>query len=151
MLGDRSWTIERDDTTITQTLDGASTVEQLASRQIAAMRFNILVDQHVRAGWKLVREAVPATAAVAPPMPRAPVVHDARNPGLEAAVAADPEALEPMLLLGDWLQQQGDPRGELIALRNARRDRPRDDKLRVMVDAFEARHREYLFCSLVTA
>jgi uncharacterized protein (TIGR02996 family) len=35
---------------------------------------------------------------------------------LEAAVLDDPDNDEAWLVLADWLQQQGDPRGELIAL-----------------------------------
>jgi len=35
---------------------------------------------------------------------------------LEAAIAADPDAREGYLVLGDWLQERGDPRGELIAI-----------------------------------
>jgi uncharacterized protein (TIGR02996 family) len=43
----------------------------------------------------------------------------ARNPELEAAIVADPEAEGPYVVYGDWLQGQGDPRGELIAVQLA--------------------------------
>lgn len=39
-----------------------------------------------------------------------------RNLELEAAIHADPDALEPRLVLGDWLQERNHPRGELIGL-----------------------------------
>lgn len=39
-----------------------------------------------------------------------------RNHELEAAILADPDALEPRLVLSDWLQEQNHPRGELIGL-----------------------------------
>lgn len=48
------------------------------------------------------------------PRPRA--AREARNESLEAAIAADPDAVEPYLVYADWLQSQGDPRGELIAV-----------------------------------
>lgn len=35
---------------------------------------------------------------------------------LEAAIRANPDAVEPYLVYADWLQAQADPRGELIAL-----------------------------------
>lgn len=35
---------------------------------------------------------------------------------LEAAIRANPDAVEPYLVYADWLQTQADPRGELIAL-----------------------------------
>jgi hypothetical protein len=96
----KSWSIDRADTTITLVNpDGTTTVEDLPSRQIAAMRFNILIDQHVRAGWRLER----GEADVPPPAPRLPpqpVVHDLRNVELERAIEADPEAREPYIMYG---------------------------------------------------
>lgn len=38
---------------------------------------------------------------------------------LLAAIAADPDDDEPRIVYADWLQQQGDPRGELIAVQCA--------------------------------
>ena len=40
----------------------------------------------------------------------------ARDPGLEARIAEDLDALEPYLIYADWLQERGDPRGELITM-----------------------------------
>lgn len=42
----------------------------------------------------------------------------ASNPALEAAILADLDRPDAYLVLGDWLQTQGDPRGELIALQH---------------------------------
>ncbi|QSQ16321.1 TIGR02996 domain-containing protein [Myxococcus landrumensis] len=44
----------------------------------------------------------------------------ASNPELEAAIVQAPDAVDTYLVYGDWLQAQGDPRGELIALHHAR-------------------------------
>jgi uncharacterized protein (TIGR02996 family) len=41
------------------------------------------------------------------------------HPELEAAILEAPIAVEGYLVYGDWLQAQGDPRGELIALQHA--------------------------------
>jgi uncharacterized protein (TIGR02996 family) len=41
------------------------------------------------------------------------------NPELEAAILKDPDNVDGYLVYGDWLQAQGDPRGELIALQHA--------------------------------
>ncbi|MBZ4415812.1 WGR domain-containing protein [Myxococcus sp. RHSTA-1-4] len=41
------------------------------------------------------------------------------NKELEAAILRAPEAPDGYLVYGDWLQSQGDPRGELIALQHA--------------------------------
>ncbi len=54
----------------------------------------------------------------------------ARNEDLERAILVDPTAVEPYLIYGDWLQQQGDPRGELIAIQHARLKSPRSRALK---------------------
>lgn len=41
------------------------------------------------------------------------------NKELEAAILREPEAADGYLVYSDWLQSQGDPRGELIALQHA--------------------------------
>jgi uncharacterized protein (TIGR02996 family) len=48
---------------------------------------------------------------------------------LLAAIAAQPEAIEPRLVYADWLQAQGDPRGDLIIVQHERRARPDDAAL----------------------
>jgi uncharacterized protein (TIGR02996 family) len=60
---------------------------------------------------------------------------DARNPDLEAAIAANPLDRDPYLVLADWLQQQGDPRGELISLQVAGKV--------AEADALFAKHEDY--------
>lgn len=45
----------------------------------------------------------------------APAV-EAQYPELERAIAEQPDAVEPFLVYSDWLQEHGDPLGELIAL-----------------------------------
>jgi uncharacterized protein (TIGR02996 family) len=41
------------------------------------------------------------------------------NPDLEQAIIADPRSVDAYLVYADWLQSQGDPRGELAALQHA--------------------------------
>jgi uncharacterized protein (TIGR02996 family) len=48
---------------------------------------------------------------------------------LLAAIAADPDALEPRLIYADWLQARDDPRGELIVVQAGRLARPDDVQL----------------------
>ncbi|MEJ7599016.1 MAG: TIGR02996 domain-containing protein [Kofleriaceae bacterium] len=62
-------------------------------------------------------------------------MQDARNPDLEAAIAANPIDREPYVVLADWLQVQGDPRGELMALQLTGKD--------TEADAVLAKHRDY--------
>jgi len=51
----------------------------------------------------------------------------ARDAALEQAIAADPDARESYLVYADWLQERGDPRGNLIV---AQADPDRPDRLR---------------------
>ena len=76
-------------------------------------------------------------------VPEAPIIFDARNPELEAAILADPEAIEPWLIFGDWLQTQGDPRGVLIMRDAALRASPRDPNLIKMVKVRVDRYADY--------
>ena len=41
---------------------------------------------------------------------------EAENPDLERAISEQPDSAEPYLVYSDWLQEHGDPLGELIAL-----------------------------------
>ena len=76
-------------------------------------RHRVLMSQKLREGWKLrswssrkqPTRVIPGAA---------PLVFDAREPAIEATILADPDVDEPYRIYGDWLQQQGDPRGELI-------------------------------------
>src|SRR5687767_3359435 len=40
------------------------------------------------------------------------------NPELEKRILANPDDAEAYLVYGDWLQSQGDPRGELVVLQH---------------------------------
>jgi uncharacterized protein (TIGR02996 family) len=71
----------------------------------------------------------------------------ARNRDLEAAIAIDPDQPGPYLVYADWLQEQGDPRGELIALQAALRtttDMEEHTQLTERVNALISEHDAYL-------
>jgi uncharacterized protein (TIGR02996 family) len=70
-----------------------------------AMRAEI--DRRTKKKWQRVREEIPAEPGAA------------RNPELEAALRETPDNADAALVYGDWLQAQGDPRGELIAAQHA--------------------------------
>jgi uncharacterized protein (TIGR02996 family) len=93
---------------------GQSRVEQFTSNDDARREYDKLVRQKTRKGYKLVDGIEESVVPVR-------VEPTARNPELEAAVVADPDDEGALLVLGDWLQQQGDPRGELISLQHALR------------------------------
>ncbi|MFT3698309.1 MAG: TIGR02996 domain-containing protein [Kofleriaceae bacterium] len=134
--GDEVWTIERPalDRIVTIDPDGTIREERLASAQLAQTKFNVLINKHVRDGWKLVAEEHVAAA------PKPPVTYGARNEGLEAAIIADPLAIDPRLIYGDWLQAQGDPRGDHIARTAAALADPKlEDRLEQMLSGFKLR------------
>ncbi|WP_163997168.1 TIGR02996 domain-containing protein [Pyxidicoccus caerfyrddinensis] len=67
------------------------------------------------------------------------------HPELEAAILKAPEAAEGYLVYGDWLQAQGDPRGELVALQHAlflAQDDPHGERIRISAWSDEARELE---------
>lgn len=70
-----------------------------------------------------------------------------RNAELEAAVIADPSDEAALLVLGDWLEAQGDPRGALIALQAAQareKDPARFFALKTQATAYYGRHEAVL-------
>ncbi len=69
----------------------------------------------------------------------------AESPELEAAIARDPEALDPYLVYGDFLQSRGDPRGELIALMA---EKPRSPEIEGAIHRLLADSADYLLGTL---
>lgn len=63
-----------------------------------------------------------------------------RQPELEAAIEKSPDDPGPYLVYADWLQELGDPRGELIALHHRKAEKPATKLLE--------KHREQLLGAL---
>jgi uncharacterized protein (TIGR02996 family) len=150
--GNEFWDISREGTRITLVAGeigtpGTTTFEEMASSKLAETRWNVLLNQQARAGFKLYKPPVEAPPP-APVLPAQPVVHDVRNPELERAIFEDPENAQLYEVYGDWLQGQGDPRGKLIALQVATRGKQPGDKYHAAVDRFVNLHHEYLLGSI---
>ena len=149
LRGDQFWELSRDGMTIT-TLTGANgeagttTVEKLATPALAATRERVLLNKHGREGWKLAKVAPPVVEKEAPGPPEV-IVLDARNPALERAIVDDPETDAQYEVYGDWLQQQGDPRGKAIALEVATRGKTYGDKYYAQMNRFIETHKAYLY------
>jgi len=73
-----------------------------------------------------------------------------RNPELEAAIEKAPDNVEGYLVYGDWLQSQGDPRGELIALQCAAHQASGEEatKLKRQGSALVRKYKKYLLGAL---
>ncbi len=73
------------------------------------------------------------------------------NPELEAAILKDPDNADGYLVYGDWLQSQGDPRGELIALQHALLGAKGSaaSALKKKVSALLSKHRDLLLGTLL--
>ena len=67
----------------------------------------------------------------------------ARDPELEAAIDADIDRPDAYLVYADWLQAQGDPRGELIVLQHGQQEFP--------ASRFLARHARHFYGRLADA
>ncbi|MFT3692911.1 MAG: TIGR02996 domain-containing protein [Kofleriaceae bacterium] len=68
-----------------------------------------------------------------------------RNLELEAAIIAAPDDPDPRMVYGDWLQAEGDPRGEWAALRTRLEATPTDHTIRVAAIDFITDRRKQLF------
>jgi uncharacterized protein (TIGR02996 family) len=82
--------------------DGATTVKEFESQADAWKEMEKLVAEKTKKGYREKTAGGPKS-----------------NPDLEAAIYADPEDAQAYLVYADWLQEQGDPRGELITLQHA--------------------------------
>jgi uncharacterized protein (TIGR02996 family) len=99
--------------------DGQTTIKKFKSDAEAKKEHDKLVAEKTKKGYQLVGGANGAADA-----DEAPAAVHARDAKLEAAIYKDPDDPDLYLVYGDWLQAQGDPRGELIALQHAAKSAP---------------------------
>jgi uncharacterized protein (TIGR02996 family) len=122
------WSIEQIDKTLSITERGKTSVRRFVSVEHAALQLGKLVGDKLAAGFV-------ETDAAAPVAPTAPAPD--RESDLIAVIAANPGDRDAYAVLADHLVEQGDPRGELIALQLAEEH---DGKLRGRVERHLARH-----------
>ncbi|MEW5738679.1 MAG: WGR domain-containing protein [Myxococcota bacterium] len=106
---------------------GQTSEKSFGDEGAAKAAYEKLITEKTKKGYKLVSDgaAAPASAPAAKKEKAAPagtVTLDARNPELEAAILKDPTDRQAFSILADWLQDQGDPRGELISLQLANKE-----------------------------
>ncbi len=87
---------------------GQTQLKKFASAPIAHCEYDKIIAEKTKKGYVL--EGTPL-----PP----PSMHR-RDAKLEAAIDEDPDDVARYLVYADWLQAQGDPRGELIVLQHAK-------------------------------
>ena len=73
-----------------------------------------LIEEKLGKGYRIVGGKAPAKK-------KPTTKPSASNAQLEAAIAEDPDDVQRWLVYADWLQEAGDPRGELIALHAAKK------------------------------
>ena len=89
--------------------------------------------QRLRDGWHRVYDRIRESA-----------VDEPCEPSLDAAMLADPSDPGAAMVYSDWFQHRGHPRGALIAVQYARRDRPDDPALVAEEQRLLADHAEVL-------
>jgi len=104
---------------------GQSTIKDFSSKPDAQKELDKLVAEKTKKGYAETTAGAAPTAHVAKATARTDgqATADARNPELEKAIVANPTDREAYAVFADWLQEQGDPRGELISLQLANRDK----------------------------
>jgi uncharacterized protein (TIGR02996 family) len=105
---------------------GQTTEKQLGGKLEAFKEHDKLVAEKVKKGY--VEHAGSGAAG-----------GDKRNPELEKAIDADPYDVSAYMVYADWLQGQGDPRGELISLQLTAETK-RDPKLAKAASALIEQH-----------
>ena len=95
---------------------GRTTEREFADVAEAQLELERMIQRKIREGYRLVVDG--PVAPLAQPVQGQTLT----NPELEAAIlAAAPDDPAPCLVYADWLESQGDPRGELISLQHAMR------------------------------
>jgi uncharacterized protein (TIGR02996 family) len=89
---------------------GQTTIKEFESPVDAKREYDKLIVEKTKKGYALANGSGPAATPVAPASAHA------RNAKLEAAIEAAPDDVDGYLVYADWLQGQGDLRGEMIAL-----------------------------------
>jgi uncharacterized protein (TIGR02996 family) len=89
-----------------------------------------LIAEKLNKGYALAGNAAKKAKAAAP------AVGSGRNKDLEKQIAANPDDPEPYLIYADWLQAQGDPRGELIALQHGKKTKQANALLAKQLGSF---------------
>jgi uncharacterized protein (TIGR02996 family) len=101
---------------------GQETVKAHDSKSDAFKEYDKLVAEKTKKGYREIGSS--------------DAMGEARNPDLEKAIEADPYDKNAYSVLGDWLQGQGDPRGELIALSLANKDKQAKALIEKQADYF---------------
>jgi len=107
-LDGEPWQIEQIDKQLEISSGGRTTTRNFLTPEQAAAQLAKLVEEHTQQGY-------------------VPVARDPRHPDLELAIANDPESPASYSVFADWLQSQGDPRGNVMAIAIAAEARG-DDK-----------------------
>ncbi|MBZ4412373.1 WGR domain-containing protein [Myxococcus faecalis] len=94
--------------------DGQEKTQSFDSDEKAQKEYDKLVREKEKKGYELVGDGEGGDDD-----DEGEAVEGKSNPELEAAIQKDPDNVDAYLVYGDWLQAQGDPRGELIALQHA--------------------------------
>jgi uncharacterized protein (TIGR02996 family) len=106
----------------------------------AQKAYDKLIAEKTGKGYQLVggkpNGKAPAKGKAAKPAKQAAPAGPARNAELEKAIAANPDDKDPYLVYADWLQGQGEIRGELIVLQAAGKTKEANALIRKFSDWF---------------
>ena len=118
--------------------DGQTSTKTFKSDEQAKREHDKIVAEKVKKGY------VPVGGGGAGAAPPATTKRGkgASNPELEAAILADPDSVDGYLVYGDWLSEQGDPRGELIAVQARLAESPDDATLKQKESELLAAHQD---------
>ena len=90
--------------------------------QMRLKEFKSAADAEADLEGQLAKKVKEGFAEAAPaPAKSKPAAAAKSNPDLEKAILANPDDADAYMVYADWLQGQGDPRGELIALQSAKK------------------------------
>jgi len=117
---------------------GQTTIKAFPTPAAAKTAYEKLIAEKTKKGYELAGKATKAkpTKASTKAEPATSGTRDARNADLEAAIIANPNDRDAWAIFADWLQEQGDPRGELASLHLNNQDKAAKKLLAKHADYF---------------
>jgi uncharacterized protein (TIGR02996 family) len=114
--------------------DSRARVIPTGSRYSVTSEYHQWISHHLGLGWRRVRD----------PKRERDLDDEPREPTFEAALAAAPDDAATALVYADWYQQQGHPRGALIATQCGLAANPADPRLQAEEAELFREWRDYL-------
>jgi uncharacterized protein (TIGR02996 family) len=126
--------------------NGQTTIKSFKSDAEAKSAYEKLVAEKVKKGYALAGGEKPKAKGKAAPAEKPATIAPRSNAALEKAIVANPTDADAYMVYADWLQGEGDPRGELVAMQAGGKTAAAKKLLEQHADYFYGALKDHLVC-----